>query len=346
MSTRSLTLRAVETFIAIVETGSMAGAAKRLGTTPSAVSQQINNLEQVFGVQLFDRHLRPIGLTPAGTLLQDHALKIADAVESAKGALIDMHLSRIPRLRLAVIDSLDATITPKLVSGLGDEFEGCHVVAWSGRSEEHRIALENRAVDLIITTDPLDSDARIERHAILREPMVLITKKGALADGNNIRAALDDRPFVRYSPRSPLGREIERHLMRLRLTPPHRYEFDSSRSIFALVAETDGWAVTTPLCYMDSIGFHDEIDCHPLPFAGLTRTISLLSREGELGHMPARLAHRCRLLLRDSVLPSLKEMLPFASPQVIAPAPLDPTVKMPAVPGAMVEDASVPPPTE
>ena len=320
----------------------MAGAAKRLGTTPSAVSQQINNLEQVFGVQLFDRHLRPIGLTPAGTLLQDHALKIADAVESAKGALIDMHLSRIPRLRLAVIDSLDATVTPKLVSGLGDEFEGCHVVAWSGRSEEHRVALENRAVDLIITTDPLDSDARIERHAIVREPMVLITRKGALKEGADVRAALSERPFVRYSPRSPLGREIERHLMRLRLTPPHRFEFDSSRSIFALVAEADGWAITTPLCYMDCIGIHEKIDCHPLPFAGMSRTISLLSREGELGHMPARLAHRCRLLLRDDILPSLRTMLPFANPQVIAPAPLDPTLKMPSVPGAMNEDGAAP----
>lgn len=319
MTSRSLTLRAVETFIAIVETGSMAGAAKRLGTTPSAVSQQINNLEQAFGVELFDRHLRPIGLTPAGTVLENHATRIAESVESAKGALLDMRLSRIPRLRLAALDSLDATVTPHLISRLGEEFEDCHVVAWSGRTEEHRQALENRDVDLIIATDPLDADPRIERHAILREPMVLITKKGTY-DPTDGMSDLRERPFIRYSPRSPLGTSIERHLMRLRLTPEHRFEFDASRPLFALVGQANGWAVSTPICYLDALPFHDAIDCHPLPFAGLSRTISLLARKGELGHVPARLAQRCRLLLRDTLIPQFKASIPFAVPQVIAPA--------------------------
>ncbi|MGI9464092.1 MAG: LysR family transcriptional regulator, partial [Aestuariivirgaceae bacterium] len=110
-----LTLRAIEVFIAVIETGTVAAAATRLKASPSTVSQQISNLEATLGTKLLDRSARPIALTPAGVLLQSHAQNILDEIGLARAKLMELQLSSLPRLRLAIIDDLDATLTPDLV---------------------------------------------------------------------------------------------------------------------------------------------------------------------------------------------------------------------------------------
>ena len=54
-----MSLRQLETLIAITETGGFGAAAMRLGVTQSAVSMQIKALEAELGVMLFDRAHRP-----------------------------------------------------------------------------------------------------------------------------------------------------------------------------------------------------------------------------------------------------------------------------------------------
>lgn len=56
----------IEFFIATVETGSFSGAARKLMLSQSAVSQQINLLEEELAVKLFDRSNYRPRLTRAG----------------------------------------------------------------------------------------------------------------------------------------------------------------------------------------------------------------------------------------------------------------------------------------
>ena len=58
----------LEVFIAVVEVGGFSAAAKRLETTPAAVSRRIKGLEQRLGVRLLQRTTRKIRLTEAGEL--------------------------------------------------------------------------------------------------------------------------------------------------------------------------------------------------------------------------------------------------------------------------------------
>jgi DNA-binding transcriptional LysR family regulator len=71
-----LTLRGLRVFIALEETGSIGGAAQRIGGSPSGVSQQITALERAVGAKLFDRRARPVTLTPAGQVQRVHAHRI------------------------------------------------------------------------------------------------------------------------------------------------------------------------------------------------------------------------------------------------------------------------------
>ena len=66
-------LRSLEVFLSDSDQGTMSAAARALGLTQSAVSQTINDLEQRTKTQLFDRDVRPLGLTLSGVVLRQRA---------------------------------------------------------------------------------------------------------------------------------------------------------------------------------------------------------------------------------------------------------------------------------
>ena len=68
-----ITLWAIEIFVATADEGSVSAAARRLGSSPSAVSQQLTNLEAAVGATLVLRNTRPITLTPAGEMFRKRA---------------------------------------------------------------------------------------------------------------------------------------------------------------------------------------------------------------------------------------------------------------------------------
>ena len=65
-----VTLWGIEVFLAVTEERAISAAARRLGVSPSAISQQLTGLETALGAVLLDRSARPMGLTPAGTMFR------------------------------------------------------------------------------------------------------------------------------------------------------------------------------------------------------------------------------------------------------------------------------------
>jgi DNA-binding transcriptional LysR family regulator len=84
-----------DSFIKVVESGSMAGAARRLGCSRAQVSRQIGQLEAALGARLFERSTRRLRPTPAGEAFYPHALAAVAAVDCAQRAL--SHLGSAPR---------------------------------------------------------------------------------------------------------------------------------------------------------------------------------------------------------------------------------------------------------
>jgi DNA-binding transcriptional LysR family regulator len=84
-----LQTRHLEALVAIAAEGSFSGAARRLGYTPSAVSQQIAALERIVGQRLIDRSATDgARLTRAGALLYTHAESIIAAIHAAEADLV------------------------------------------------------------------------------------------------------------------------------------------------------------------------------------------------------------------------------------------------------------------
>ena len=305
-----LTLRGLRVFTAVEETGSIGGAAERIGGSPSGVSQQITALEQAVGAKLFDRRARPVTLTPAGQVLRAHAHRILEAVSDAQAELAELKLAVLPRLSLAMIDDLDASLTPDLVLSLQRRFRNCFVNTFSGRSDWVTQKLERREADVAVSAVVPEDTNEFRSIPILREPFVLVVAKGLLRPGEDRRAQLATHPFVQYAETMPIGRLAAQHLKRLRFDVPRRYAFEASRSVFAMVARAGGWTLTTPLNLLDAERFMAEIEVTPTPFPALSRWIYLIARTQELGHLPEQLAEDCRRLVRESIIPRFAEIAP------------------------------------
>ena len=98
-----VTLWGIEVFLAVTEEGAISAAARRLGVSPSAISQQLTGLETALGAVLLDRSARPMGLTPAGTMFRRHAQTILNAEAEARS------LARSQRDRLHWLSSTGGT---------------------------------------------------------------------------------------------------------------------------------------------------------------------------------------------------------------------------------------------
>lgn len=85
-------VRDLRALLAVVRCGSFTVAARELGFTQSAVSQQVAALEAELGQQLVER--RPVRATPAGRRLAEHAAHVLLRLDVAQSELA--HLSRGP----------------------------------------------------------------------------------------------------------------------------------------------------------------------------------------------------------------------------------------------------------
>lgn len=80
-------LAALRVFRQVAELSSFAGAGRRLGLSPPAVSKAIGGLEARLGVRLIDRTTRRMSLTEAGTLYLGQIARILDELDEADRAL-------------------------------------------------------------------------------------------------------------------------------------------------------------------------------------------------------------------------------------------------------------------
>lgn len=307
-ATGRITLWGIEVFVATAEEASISAAARRLGASASAVSQQLTNLEAALGTALLNRHERPMSLTPAGALFQRRAQTILNEAARARAELAQQDPSVLTRLRLGVIEDFDASVTPRLLAGLAEDMPGCQFLLETGASHRLIGKLEDRALDIIVAAEIGAEAEWMEVHPVLTEPFVAAVPKGAVADGAEPLAVLREMPLILYSQRHYIGRLIAAHLARQNLRLAHRFELDSYHAIMAMVAERAGWTILTPLGVMHAARFRDQADVLPLPFEPLSRTIALTARRGVLGDIPAAAALRLRRLVQELVVrPSLQE---------------------------------------
>jgi DNA-binding transcriptional LysR family regulator len=180
----------LRTFLAFVDGGSLSRAAAVVGRSPSAVTAQMQRLEDMVGAPLLAPAGRGRALTPAGDDLVIHARRILDANREAwlslKGARAD------GRVALGATQDFAGSALPELLRTFARTHARVRLEVRIGRSVELAEAMATGAVDVLVAMRSAPSPDEI---AVLREPMLWLGAARGLAVAQpDIPLALLDPP--------------------------------------------------------------------------------------------------------------------------------------------------------
>lgn len=315
MSRTTVDLVALKVFLKVGTTGNMTAAAQALGMTQSGVSQVIQQLESELSVILLDRTRRPLRLTAAGSILARRAERLVEEADHLPAAVREASL--VPEIRVGLVDSFAGTVGPHLIRPFMERVST--ITIWAGLTPPLSQALLNRQVDVIVASEAMDDVDSVRRDFLLRESFVLALPKSARFGRSDmtIETLAERLPLIRYSARSAIGLQIDRHLRRLGIAAPRRVELDSSDTLFAMVAAGVGWAITTPLCVLHGRPDPSGVRIERLPGPGFTRNLTMIAREGEYQQLIDRLATTARTALRESCVPAMRNLIPWLGDEIV-----------------------------
>lgn len=192
-------LRGIESFVKAVETGSIAAAARQLGVTPAAASQNIARLEEQLGTRLLVRTTRRLALTEGGTIYYERVRQVIHDLDMAQTALFALNERPQGRLRVAVSAAFGRHVIAPMIPAFS--------ARWPDISVE--LILNDERIDHI--RDEIDVSIRFFRPS----DAGLITRK--LGDVPIMICASPDYLARRGTPREP--EELKHHDCLLFRTP-------------------------------------------------------------------------------------------------------------------------------
>ena len=192
------TLRQLEYFVAVGETGSIARASERINVSSPSISSAIAQLEQEFGLPLFVRqHAQGLSLTQAGRqMLEQARLVLREA-----GALMDIagDISGSVRGPLSVgcLLTFAQLVLPTLRRGFEADYTEVRLRQHEMNQVELFSALRRSEIDIALTYD-LDLPADLQFTSLLRlPPIALMSSEHPLSNNTEVTVdQLKDFPMV------------------------------------------------------------------------------------------------------------------------------------------------------
>lgn len=159
----------------------MAAVADALRISPSAVSQQIAQLEDELQVELVERRGRGVLLTPAGKRLVAHVERLTGILEEAKTDIAEMRSVVAGELRVAAFPSIASVVMPHTIHALARQHPHLSIVFDELEPIDGLAALRSWQVDIALiddlTLDGVLPEAEFETHRLgVDELLVMLPK--------------------------------------------------------------------------------------------------------------------------------------------------------------------------
>jgi DNA-binding transcriptional LysR family regulator len=247
--------RYLQSFLAVVELGSMAEAARRLDLTPAAIAARVKALEEDIGQPLVQRSGRSVRPTEAGLKMLDRARNVLREIRDLRAATGNGVF--LGELRLGVFGSALTGVLPPLLKRLYERYPDLSVFVAPGNSVELCRQVNIGALDAAVVVEPQFAVGKdCSWQVLLEEPLVVVAPSHST--GRSAHELLATEPFVRYD-RSVLGGQLaDRYLRDHGITVRQRLEIDSLMTIAALVGQGLGVALLPDWTPMWNSGFAIE----------------------------------------------------------------------------------------
>ncbi len=260
--------------------GTIASAARSVGLTPSAVSQQLAVLEREAGAVLLDRSPRGVALTGAGHALASRAASIVDVLVAARADLDRISGAVTGPVRIAAVASAAATLVSTCVTSLRGAEPGVEIsVVVAEPAGALRMLLADD-VDVAVVDEydyvPLALPDYLVARELCAEELVVVAAPGRLpARGGVPLASLAAAEWVMPPDDAACGLAVRSACRAAGFEPRVRWETDDMFLLVRAVAADHGVSVLPRLAVADDIA---DVDVHPLRKPRLGRRIRAVTR--------------------------------------------------------------------
>ncbi|MDB4960225.1 MAG: Hydrogen peroxide-inducible s activator [Myxococcales bacterium] len=170
-------IRQLECLVAVSEHGSFRKAATALGISQPALSAQVQAVEGLLGVQVFERDRRSVLVTPAGEDIVGRAREALVAIDGVHDAARRRGEPLVGPLRLGVIPTVAPYWLPALLPSVRSRFPRLELILREDQTARLLAQLTAGQLDAAMVAIPVPGD--LTTAAIARESFVLAARRGS-----------------------------------------------------------------------------------------------------------------------------------------------------------------------
>lgn len=279
-----LDIRRLQVLLAVVEEGSVTGAAASLGYTPSAISQQLLRLEREAGQPLLDRHARGMTPTDAGLVLATHARKILRQLAAAEADLAEVAGVRRGSVTLGTFPTVGSSFLPLAVRRYRELYPNISLTISSGREDTLVRMLEDGTVAMSLLWDyewqRIDNDELVLTELFTDPTVLLVGSNHRLARRRNVRMSdLASEPWIIRAGGHPVVEVLDRSAVAAGFTPTIAFQANDYQEAQAMVSVGLGIALAPRTA---TVNQHPDVRVVSLGDTAPSRRVLVAHRQGRV----------------------------------------------------------------
>lgn len=232
--------RHIQYFLAVAEHLSFTKAAAALHVSQPALSQQVRQLEESLGAQLFDRSGRTTRLTDAGEVYLLYARRAYQELQEAKRAIHDVSDLSRGSLRVAVTPTFTTYLVGPLIEAFHSRYPKITVNLKEISQERIEELLLAGELDVGIAFDEIHAPD-IEAIPLLNETLALVmNRRHRLAEERSISShGLSAESLVLLSTEFATREQIDRYCRKYEIRPKVQMEANALGAVIEIVRRTN-----------------------------------------------------------------------------------------------------------
>lgn len=182
-------LRQLRYFAKAAETLNFSDAAKCLNIAQSSLSQQIKQLEDELGTQLFLRNSHSIRLSEAGEVMLPFALRTIQEAEACSDRIHDLRKLLTGTLNIGVTHSFSPILTESVISFM-KMYPGIKLNVVYKQMNELMELLSKREIDCVLAFKPIQPLSEVESHILFQNALsAIVSDNHPLAKNKKVTLA-------------------------------------------------------------------------------------------------------------------------------------------------------------
>jgi LysR family transcriptional regulator, benzoate and cis,cis-muconate-responsive activator of ben and cat genes len=245
-------LRHLRYFVAVAEERNFTRAAQRLNIAQPPLSRQIQQLEEILGVQLLERNSRPLKLTETGKFFYSHAAQLL--AQTSELESMTKRVGNIERsLSVGFVGSTLYGLLPKIIRRFRDDNPTVELSLHEMSTMDQLRALKDGRIDIGFGRIR-NEDANIRRVILREEQLIVALPQGhALCTLKPVLALRDliNETLIVYpkTPRPSYADQVLAAFKDRALEPRRIYEVRELQIALGLVAAGEGVSVVPSSVY-------------------------------------------------------------------------------------------------